>query len=403
MGFFAEFDAWLTGILSRYISDNTAALAGILEPAIVTLGVFYVIVWGYLQLLGKIEEPFVEGAKRLLMLALILGLSLQLWLYNDAIVDTFFSAPTALAERILAARNPAAPAFQPVAVVDEIFFQGDDAAALLLAKGEIFGRDIIFYFAAFSIYVTIGLTAVYTMFLLAISRIALAVLLALGPLFMALLFFESTKRFFEAWLAQLSNYAFLTVLTVLVAALMLQVVATAAAAAVAAGGGIDIASAIKVCIATTLTFLIMRQVPAMAQGLASGIALSGFGAVGSTLRAALGIGRFVGKRAGEFSRGAFLDRDKSRWDSLSRKAGQRLIGARLPRERRPRPKHPSLQPVRHDMPMRRVKAVCGALAVLAGLLVTGCSAQALRVDCDRTLTPINAPVPVAQLATREIG
>ena len=337
MGFFAEFDAWLTGILSRYISDNTAALAGILEPAIVTLGVFYIIVWGYLQLLGKIEKPFVEGAKRLLMLALILGLSLQLWLYNDAIVDTFFSAPTALAERILAARNPAAPAFQPVAVVDEIFFQGDDAASLLLAKGEIFGRDIIFYFAAFSIYVTIGLTAVYTMFLLAISRIALAVLLALGPLFMALLFFESTKRFFEAWLEQLSNYAFLTVLTVLVAALMLQVVATAAAAAVAAGGGIDIASAIKVCIATTLTFLIMRQVPALAQGLASGIALSGFGAVGQTLRAALGIGRFVGRRAGEFSRGAFLDRDKSRWDSLSRKAGQRLIGARLPRERRPRP------------------------------------------------------------------
>ena len=51
---------------------------------------------------------------------------------------------------------------------------------------------------------------------------------------------------------------------------------------------------------------------------------------------ALGMGRFVGKRAGEFSRGAFLDRDTSRWDSLSRKAGQRLIGARMPRERRPR-------------------------------------------------------------------
>ena len=56
MGFFAEFDAWLTDILSRYIADNTAAIARILEPAIVTLGVFYVIVWGYLQLMGKIEE-----------------------------------------------------------------------------------------------------------------------------------------------------------------------------------------------------------------------------------------------------------------------------------------------------------------------------------------------------------
>jgi hypothetical protein len=53
--------------------------------------------------------------------------------------------------------------------------------------------------------------------------------------------------------------------------------------------------------------------------------------------------------------------------------------------------------------MRRVKAVCTGLAVLAGLLVTGCSAQALRVDCDRTLTPINAPVPVAQLGDAKSG
>src|SRR6266403_1532822 len=150
MGFFAEFNTWLTGILSRYIADNTSAIAQILQPAIVTLGVFYVVVWGYLQLVGKIEEPFTEGAKRLLTLALILGLSLHLWLYNEVIVDTFFDA-----------RDPAAPAFEPVGVVDEIFFDGDDAASLLMQKGEIFGRDIIFYFAAIAVYIVIGLIAVY--------------------------------------------------------------------------------------------------------------------------------------------------------------------------------------------------------------------------------------------------
>ena len=53
----------------------------------------------------------------------------------------------------------------------------------------------------------------------------LAVLLALGPLFVALLLFDGTRRFFEAWLAQLANYALITILTVLVAALLLQIVA----------------------------------------------------------------------------------------------------------------------------------------------------------------------------------
>ena len=115
MGFFGEFNAWLTGILNAYIGQTLAVIAGILEPVIVTLGVLYVIVWGYLQLTGRIEEPFIEGAKRLLTLGVVLGLSLQLWLYNDVFVDTFFNAPTELAASIIAARNPGGPAFLLIA------------------------------------------------------------------------------------------------------------------------------------------------------------------------------------------------------------------------------------------------------------------------------------------------
>jgi len=336
MGFFAEFDAWLNAILTGYIADNLAALAGLLEPAIVTLGVFYVVVWGYLHLMGRIEEPFLEGVKRLVTLGVILGLSLQLWLYNELIVDTFFRAPSELAAGVIAARDPGAPEFAPVELVDEIFYDGDDAATLLLEKGELFGEDIVYYLAAVAVYVIVGLTTVYTMFLLALSRIALAVLLAFGPVFLALLLFDTSRRFFEAWLAQLSNYAFLAILTVLVAALMLDVISTAAEAAVAVGGGIGIAHALKVCAAAGLTFLIMRQVPAMAQGLASGIALSSFGAVGNLVRAGVGGLKFGGRQAGGLIRGAFFDKDASRWDSFMRKVGQRTIGARLVREKRPR-------------------------------------------------------------------
>ena len=160
--------------LALHRGQHARDCARILQPAIVTLGVFYVVVWGYLQLIGKIEEPFMEGVKRLLTLALILGLSLHLWLYNEVIVDTFFTAPTSLASGIIAARNPGG-AYDPVGVVDQIFFDGDDAASLLMQKGEIFGRDIIFYFAGFAVYLMVGLTAVYTMFLLALSKIALSV------------------------------------------------------------------------------------------------------------------------------------------------------------------------------------------------------------------------------------
>ena len=106
VGFFAEFNAWLNALLAGYIGDNTARIAAALEPAIVTLGVIYVMVWGYLQLTGQIEEPFIAGVKRIITLAVILGCALHLWLYNTLIVDTFFNAPAQLGAVVVGAFDP---------------------------------------------------------------------------------------------------------------------------------------------------------------------------------------------------------------------------------------------------------------------------------------------------------
>ena len=328
MGFFAEFNAWLNGLLATYIGQNTARVSATLQPAVVTLGVVYLMIWGYLQLAGKVEEPFVHGLKRIAMLAIIFGGALELWLYNDVIVDTFFNAPSALAAKVVGA-------YDSVGIVDQIIFSGDDAATLLIQKGGVFNGDFSYYVAGFAVYFVVGLTAIYTIFLMVLSRIALSVLLALGPLFIALLLFDSTKRFFEAWIAQLANYAFITILTVLVAALMMTLISTAAQQAASAGGGIQIAQAVRVCMAAGLTFLVMRQVMPMAAGLASGLALSSFGVVSAALAWGFGGAR---RETGQFLRG-LTDRETTRWDSLSRKSGYYLTrgvvgGARLAAGRR---------------------------------------------------------------------
>ena len=313
MGFFATFNAWLNGILTNYIGNTTARIAMLLAPAVVTLAVLYVMVWGYLQLTGRIEEPFVAGLKRIILLVVVLGGALDLWLYNQLIVDTFFNAPGQLAAGILGA-------YDPINIFDQIIFAGGDAASLLIQKGGLFNGDFSYYIAGFAIYLSVGLTAVYAMFLLALSKIALSILLALGPLFIGLLFFETTKRFFESWIAQLANYAFVTILTVLVAALMLGIVSSTAQQAADEGGGIQIADAVRVCMAAGLTLLIMRQVMPMASGLASGLALSSFGVVSAAV--AWGLGR-TARHSGQFLRGV-VDSETTRWDPLSRKTGYHL-------------------------------------------------------------------------------
>jgi type IV secretion system protein VirB6 len=270
MGFFATFWTWLNGQLAAYIGDNTARLASVLEPAVVTVSTLYVMAWGYLHLTGKIEEPMLTGLKRILTVALILGVGLRLWLYNTLIVDTFYHAPAQLAAAMVGSADP-------VRTIDTIWESGGAVAGALWTKAASAWSDFGFYIAGVVVLCLVGLLCVYAMFLIALSTIALAVLLALGPLFIVMLFFEATKRFFAAWIAQLANYALITVLTVMVSALLLRVVQSYATQTAARGAAIFTVDAVNMVVIAVLVFLVLRQVMPIASGLAGGASLNSFG------------------------------------------------------------------------------------------------------------------------------
>ena len=194
MGFFAQFFAWINSQVATYVSTNTVRVASAIEPAAVTLATMYVMMWGFLSLTGRIQEPIWEGVRRIVMIGLILGVALRLWSYNDVITNTFFTAPDQLAAAVIGAPNV-------VSVVDQVWLDGTAIAEQLLKKGSILDSDFAFYAAGFLVYLLVGLAVVVTAFMLALSKVALAILLALGPLFIVLLFFDATKRFFESWVA----------------------------------------------------------------------------------------------------------------------------------------------------------------------------------------------------------
>jgi type IV secretion system protein VirB6 len=284
MGFFATFWSWLNGQLAAYIGNNTARLASVLEPTVVTLATIYVMGWGYLHLMGRIEEPLVTGLKRVAVIALVLGVGLNLWLYNSVIVDTFYNAPAQLAAAVVGAGDP-------VATIDAIWQSGGTVASNLYDKGGTLGWG--FDLAALVVWCLMGLLCVYAMFLIALSNIALAVLLALGPLFIALLFFDATKRYFSAWLGQLANYALITVLTVMVAALLLHIVQSYAAQTAARGSAILTVDALNMILVAVLVFLVLRQIMPVAAGLAGGSSLSTHGFVSRTLARGISAARLA--------------------------------------------------------------------------------------------------------------
>ena len=277
MGFFAEFSTWLNGLLGTYVSEQTTRVAAAIEPAMVLLTGIYVMAWGVCQATGQIEEPVLEGIKRIARITLVFGIGLHLWLYQELIVNTFFTAPNALAAAMIGAPDS-------VTIVDQVIFQGGDAAAALIQKGGLFDNNFSYYIAGFIVYALVGLASVYSIFLLSLAKVALSVLLALGPLYIATLLFDGSRRYFQAWVAQLANFALIAILVSLVVGLFMHLLTTVTAQAAGQGTAIGIAEGVRVCFAAGLIFLILRQVMPMASGLASGVALSTHHAVSRSLQ-----------------------------------------------------------------------------------------------------------------------
>src|ERR1700691_5894143 len=314
MGFFATFWSWLNGQLATYIGDNTARLASVLEPTVVTLATIYVMAWGYLHLMGKIDEPIVAGLKRICMVALILGVGLRLCLYNTVIVDTFYNAPAQLAAAMVGSSDP-------VSTIDTIWESGGAVGGALWNKASTpwSMSDIVFSIAGAIVFCLMAVLCVYAMFLIALSSIALAVLLALGPLFVALLFFDATRRVFVAWIAQLTNYALITVLTVMVAALLLRIVQSYAAQTAARGTAILTVDALHMVLVALLVFLVLRQIMPIASGLAGGASLNSFGFVSRSVSGGL---RAAGWWLGRGGNGA-----QSAAEKAEEYAAPRIFGA----------------------------------------------------------------------------
>ena len=140
-------------------------MASILEPAIVTFATVYVMVWGYLQMTGRIEEPVVAGLKRIMTLTVVLGVALHLWLYNSVIVDTFYRAPTQLVAALTGA-------IDPVKTIDAIWDQRRLQWPAICSVERGCSSDFGYLIAAVIVWVMVGLLCVYTMFLIALSSIA---------------------------------------------------------------------------------------------------------------------------------------------------------------------------------------------------------------------------------------
>lgn len=276
--FYSRMFTELSTALSSYVNDTATSIIGAITPVATTLVTIYVMLWGWSMMRGVISEPITDGVGRIVRLALITGVALQIGYYNGFLADMLWNSPDALASYVGGGSGTSNAAYLDT-LMSKMYDFGDAYYQKAYAGAIVFPK-LGLLFMAFAIWAAGILATGYGAFLLALAKIGLAVALGVGPLFILLTIFEPTKRFFDAWLGQALNYVFLVMLsaaTIKLIMAILQHYLSDAGSTVLADPALD--QALPAIVFSIIGALALMQMPAMASALGGGVALGTLGAV----------------------------------------------------------------------------------------------------------------------------
>lgn len=160
------------------------------------------------------------------------------------------------------------------AALGRFFDDGFRAAGLVALQGGTF-NPLPYLYSVVIMLGTVALTGI-ALILLIIAKVFVAVLLAVGPIFMLCLLFPTTRGFFEGWMRALFNYALVPVFTYAVLALILRMLANPIAGLITGsqGGAANFLAFLGTFLLIAfIGVVVLSQVPNMAASVTGGFAL----------------------------------------------------------------------------------------------------------------------------------
>ncbi len=249
-------DSKLEVFLNERASSVMAEVSGPLRAALV----LYVLLYGFAILRGAIQEPFMDFVVRSIKLAFVYMLATTVAYSSYVTQPLFHVLPDTLTQAVSGAGVP-----DVGSAFDQFFARAAYLAEKIWNKATPVNIAPLILSAV--VYTVGALAAAVGFGVVLIAKVALALLVALGPIFIACALFDATRRFFFGWLSQAVNYLVLFALIITVFQLILSLVAqqwgSIDGADPMAGGLLFVA----LCLLGAIFFL---QTPAIAAGIAGG-------------------------------------------------------------------------------------------------------------------------------------
>lgn len=276
----------IDAVIVGYVQGAFGSLTPIVSTLWTSMFIVFIAIYGYkIMISGRfvMSDLWVHCFR----IIAILVIATEWNTFSVFILDIVTNFPSAIAGQML---NGAFVGSQDITSANTAlgdFYERGMSVSSLIMEGAGWNITLMSYSWAVAL-VVIALTG-YALMLIALSKIAVAILLAVGPIFILMFIFTQTKSLFEGWLRTLLNYSIIPIFVYGLLALLLTLIEPPLAAM---ESNISLSAQIMTYIApfllvSVVSLLLLSQIMNLASSITGGISLS-----------TMGLGRSVARKIG---------------------------------------------------------------------------------------------------------
>lgn len=223
--FFSDTLNTVDSVIGNFVNTAYSHFVQANTTMVTLLFTVYVMILGYRFATHQQQADLVNIIRHLVVLLCVYALVMSWQLYNIFIYNIFTNEPGNIAQVLINAAAGNNQSSQSISqALDSIY------AAVIKNTINFFGQvgfsttGIAFLFYGLLVFVIGTIMCVIALLLFIYAKMAMAISLALGPIFILFILWDSTRSIFAAWLRKLITLALIPIVTSAILVLMLSVI-----------------------------------------------------------------------------------------------------------------------------------------------------------------------------------
>lgn len=192
--------------LQSFVTGFSANIANEIAPIVMSGLILSFIIIGIMSIRGMLNSPFQEVAWKMLYVSVVISFALTAGTYQKYIIDVFLTMPddliSSLVSKNLNGQNVVVGQGAAQAI-EQLYSSGSYNAGLYFNEAGMTNIPPILYGSM--VWVGTVMCVFMGALWLFVSKIVLALLLAVGPLFIVLLCWKPTEQYFYKWASVVVN------------------------------------------------------------------------------------------------------------------------------------------------------------------------------------------------------